>query len=76
MDFTSYSRVQIIQVDARVPAFRRHMVRAINKTPKLGLQSDVASTPGFGNVEKLRRAKVLMGTEKQWEYAPARSVSI
>lgn len=76
MDFTSYSRVQIIQVDARVPAFRCHTVRVINKTPKLGLQSDGASAPRFGNTEKLRRAKVLMGTEKQWEYAPALSVSI
>lgn len=28
--------------------------------------SDVASAPGFGSVEKLRRAKVLTGTEKQW----------
>lgn len=70
------SQVQIIQVDARVPEFRCHTVRTINKTPKLVLQSDVVPTPGFGNVEKLRRPKVLMGTEKQWECAPALSVSI
>jgi hypothetical protein len=32
------------------------MVRAINKTPKLGLESDAASAAGFGDPEKLRRA--------------------
>lgn len=54
--FSSCSRVQIIQADASVPAFLHHMVRAINKTPKLGLQFDVASAAGFGDPEKLRRA--------------------
>lgn len=52
------------------------MVRAINKTPKLGLDSDVASAAGFGDIKKLSRVEILMGTEKQWRCESALTVII
>lgn len=59
-----------------VLTFRYHMVRAINKTPKLGLDSDVASAAGFGDIEKLSRVEILMATEKQWRCESALTVII